>query len=107
MPRTSAQWRNAAASVWCNNADDYQRARQALDADSPVVTPKRFEHLRRNGWARFPAAVSDDLVAAATHAIQADLTDNYEPERQREHDDRLYCPDLRNQAPIAELLTHS
>jgi hypothetical protein len=63
--------------------------------------------LRRHGWALFPAAVSNDLVAAATHAIQADLAQNYEPDRQREYDNISFCPDLRDKTPIAELLTHS
>jgi hypothetical protein len=64
--------------------------------------------LRRHGWALFPAAVSNDLVAAATHAIQADLAQNYEPDRQREYDNISICPDLRvKTTPIAELLTHS
>lgn len=63
--------------------------------------------LRRHGWALFPAAVSNDLVAAATRAIQADLAQNYEPDRQREYDNISFCPDLRDKTPIAELLTHS
>jgi hypothetical protein len=104
---TAAGWDACWAIVWCNSVDDYRRARQALDADSPVVMEKQFEHLRRNGWARFPAAVSDDLVAAAMQAIQADLANNYDPERQSEYDSRSYCQSLRNQPPIAELLSHS
>lgn len=102
-----AEWDSCWAIVWCNNADDYRRARQALDVNLSLVTETQFEHLRRNGWARFPAAVSDDLIAAATQAIQADLASNYDPERQHEYDRRSYCPGLRSKPLIAEPLTHS
>lgn len=63
--------------------------------------------LRQDGWAFFPRAVSCELVAAAADAIQADLARNYDPGRQMEYDHISYCPDLRDKAPIAELLTHS
>jgi ectoine hydroxylase-related dioxygenase (phytanoyl-CoA dioxygenase family) len=104
---TAAGWNACWVIVWCNSADDYGRARRTLDADSSAVTEQRFEQLRRHGWALFPAAVSNDLVAAATRAIRADLAHNYEPDRQREYDNISFCPDLRDKAPIAELLTHS
>jgi hypothetical protein len=81
---TAAGWNTCWVIVWCNNADDCERARRTLDADSSAVIEKRFEQLRRHGWALFPAAVSNDVVAAATHAVQADLAHNYEPNRQRE-----------------------
>jgi Phytanoyl-CoA dioxygenase (PhyH) len=68
---------------------------------------QRFAQLHRDGWALFPAAVSNDLVGAARQAIEADLAHNYEPDRQREYDNISFCPDLRDQPPIAELLTHS
>jgi hypothetical protein len=72
-----------------------------------AVTDGRFEHLRRNGWALFPAAVPNDLIAAATHAIHADRTHHHDPKRQSEYDKISYCPDLRDKPPISELLTHS
>jgi hypothetical protein len=67
----------------------------------------RFEHLHRNGWALFPAAVPGNLVSTATTAIAGDRAQYYDPERQREYDNISYCPDLRGEPPIMELLTHS
>jgi hypothetical protein len=103
---TAAGWNACWAIVWCNNADDYGKARSFLDADSLAVTGRRFEHPRRNGWALFPAAVSNDLIAAATHAIHADRAHDHDPKRQSEYDNISYCPDLRDKPPISELLTH-
>jgi hypothetical protein len=83
---TAARWNACWVIIWCNNADDYEQARRVLDADSSAATERRFEQLRRNGWALFPTAVSNDLIAAAMDAIQADLTHNYDPDRQSEYD---------------------
>jgi ectoine hydroxylase-related dioxygenase (phytanoyl-CoA dioxygenase family) len=66
-----------------------------------------FEHLRRDGWALFPAAVPIDLVAAATHAIHIDRAHNHDDKRQSEYDNVSYCPNLRDQPPIEQLLTQS
>jgi Phytanoyl-CoA dioxygenase (PhyH) len=104
---TAAGWRACWAIVWCNSADDYGKARSVLDADSLAVTQRRFEHLRRNGWALFPSAVPHDLVAAATDAIHTDRAQHHDPRRQSEYDHISYCPDLRDKPPIGELLTHS
>jgi hypothetical protein len=104
---TATGWNACWVIVWCNNADDYGKARSLLDADLPAVTERRFEHLRRNGWALFPAAVPNDLVAAATHAIHADRAHHHDPQRQIEYDNISCCPDLRDRPPISELLTHS
>ena len=103
----AAGWDSCWVIVWCNNADDHARASRAVDADSAAAAEQRFAQLHRHGWARFPAAVSNDLVAAATRAIRADLADNYQPDRQREYDNISFCPGLRDKAPIARLLTHS
>jgi Phytanoyl-CoA dioxygenase (PhyH) len=83
------------------------RRGRSSNADSLAVTDGRFEHLRRNGWALFPAAVPNDLIAAATHAIHADRTHHHDPKCQSEYDKISYCPDLRDKPPISELLTHS
>jgi hypothetical protein len=104
---TAAGWNACWGIVWCNNADDYGQARSFLDADSPAVTERRFEHLRRNGWALFPAAIPNDLVAAAMRAIHANRALHHDPTRQIEYDNISYCPGLRDKPPISELLTHS
>jgi Phytanoyl-CoA dioxygenase (PhyH) len=103
----AAGWSTCWVIIWCNTADDHARARTALDIDSLVINETRFEHLRRNGWALFSAAVPNNLVSTATTAIAADRTQNYDAERQREYDNISYCPDLRGEPPISELLTHS
>ena len=104
---TAVGWNACWVIVWCNNADDYATARSCLDADSLAVTERRLEHLRRNGWALFPVAVSNDLIAAATRAIHADRAHRHDPARQIEYDNISYCPDLRDKPPIRKLLTHS
>jgi hypothetical protein len=68
---------------------------------------RRFEQLRRDGWALFPGAASNDLIAAATHAIARDCAHNYDRARQVEYDNLSFCPDLRDKPPIDELLTRS
>jgi Phytanoyl-CoA dioxygenase (PhyH) len=68
---------------------------------------RRFEQLRRDGWALFPGAASNDLVAAATYAIAHDCAHNYDRGRQVEYDNISFCPDLRDKPPIDELLTRS
>jgi ectoine hydroxylase-related dioxygenase (phytanoyl-CoA dioxygenase family) len=65
------------------------------------------EHFCRNGWMLFPAAVSADLVSSAISAIKADRALHHDPARQREYDNRSYCPDLRDKPPISELVTNS
>jgi len=101
---TAAGWSDCWVVVWCNTSDDYARARTALGA---IVDKGRYEHLHRNGWALFPATVSDDLVATAINAIATDRADNHDPARQREYDNISYCPDLRDKPSISRLLTHS
>jgi hypothetical protein len=104
---TVAQWDACWVIVWCNNANDYEQARWTLNVDLSAATERKFEHLRRNGWALFPAAVSNDLIAAATRAIHADRAHRHDPARQIEYDNISYCPDLRDKPPILELLTRS
>jgi hypothetical protein len=67
----------------------------------------QFEHLRRDGWAFFPGAVSNDLVAAAIDAIAHDCAHNYDPARQAEYDNISFCPNLRDKQAIDQLLTRS
>jgi hypothetical protein len=99
---TAAGWNACWVIVWSNNADDYGKARSFLDADSLAVTERRFVHLRRNGWALFPAAVPNDLIAAATYAIHADRAHRHDSKRQIEYDNISYCLDLRDKPPISE-----
>jgi hypothetical protein len=39
---------------------------------------RQFAQLRRNSWALFPGAVSNDFVAPATSAIAHDRAHNYD-----------------------------
>jgi hypothetical protein len=68
---------------------------------------RQFAQLRRDGWALFAGAVSNDLVAAATNAIAHDRSHNYDQARQVEYDNISFCPELRDKPPIDELLTRS
>ena len=72
-----------------------------------MISDEQFERLRQDGWARFPGAVSSNLVTLAIDAIKADCAHNYDPTRQAEYDYLSFCPDLRDKPPISELLTHS
>lgn len=64
-------------------------------------------YLRAHGFAHFPGLVPQSLIAAARKAIERDLHDNYEPERQLEYDNQSYCPGLRGTPPIMNLLEAS
>jgi ectoine hydroxylase-related dioxygenase (phytanoyl-CoA dioxygenase family) len=103
----AAGWNACWVLVGCNGIEDYDRARQILDPNSSQVIEQRLEQLRKHGWALFPAAVSKDLVAAASRAIRDDLASNYDSDRRVEYENISYCPDLRRSAQITELLTHS
>ncbi|HEX8499048.1 MAG TPA: hypothetical protein VF659_00555, partial [Pyrinomonadaceae bacterium] len=63
--------------------------------------------LRTQGFFRFARLTPEPLVLAAREAIERDLRENYEPERQLEYDNQSYCPDLRATPPIMNLLTES
>jgi hypothetical protein len=90
-----------------SNPDDHPQAMSAPGADAPAFDEARFAQFRRDGWALFPAVVSNDLVSTALNVIAADRAHNYDSSRQREYDNISYCPDLRDKPPISELLTHS
>jgi hypothetical protein len=64
-------------------------------------------YLRTYGYAPFPALVPASLTAAAREAINRDLRDNYDSERQLEYDNRSYCPGLLGAPPIMDLLVRS
>jgi hypothetical protein len=104
---TAAGWQDCWVIVWCNSSGDYDQARQVLQGNQLPPAQQWLEQLRRHGWARFPGAVSAELIGAATEAIKADLAGHYDSSRQVEYDNISYCPDLRGSAPISELLTHS
>lgn len=65
------------------------------------------EHLRVQGYAHFAGLTPEPLVTAARKAIELELSNNYEPERQLEYDNQSYCPDLRGSPPIMNLLVQS
>lgn len=65
------------------------------------------EHLRTQGYAHFTGLTPEHLVTAARKAIELDLRNNYEPERQLEYDNQSFCPDLRGSPPIMNLLVQS
>ena len=102
-----AGWHACWVLVGCNGVEDFEQATQTLDPDFSATFGQRFEQLRRNGWALFPAAVSKELVAAASRAIRADLAFNYDSDRDVEYQNMSWCPDLRSSAPITELLACS
>jgi len=51
--------------------------------------------LRTQGYAHFPGLTQASLALAAREAIDMDLRDNYDSERQLEYDNRSYCPGRR------------
>lgn len=65
------------------------------------------ESLRDQGFAHFAGVTPAPLVRAARDAIEIDLKNNYDKTRQKEYDNRSYCPDLRGAPPIMNLLLQS
>jgi hypothetical protein len=63
--------------------------------------------LRTYGYAHFPDLTPASLAQAAREAIDMDLRDNYDSERQLEYDNRSYCPGLLGAPPIMDLLLSS
>jgi hypothetical protein len=63
--------------------------------------------LRTHGYAHFPGLTPSSLALAAREAIEMDLRDNYDSERQLEYDNRSYCPSLLGAPPIMDLLLRS
>jgi hypothetical protein len=63
--------------------------------------------LRTYGYAHFPGLSPTPLTLAAREAIDMDLRDNYDSERQLEYDNRSYCPGLLGSPPIMDLLLRS
>jgi len=55
----------------------------------------------------FKRMTPEALVKSAREAIEVDLRNNYDPERQAEYDSRAFCPDLRGTPPIMNLLIES
>jgi hypothetical protein len=64
-------------------------------------------HLRTYGYAHFPGLIPESLTTAALEAIDRDMHDNYDSERQVEYDNQSYCPSLRGAPPIMDLLLRS
>ncbi|MEP6636442.1 MAG: phytanoyl-CoA dioxygenase family protein [Acidobacteriota bacterium] len=65
------------------------------------------ESLRTQGYAVFHKLTPESLVTAAREAIESDLRNHYDPERQVEYDNQSYCPDLRGTPVITALLRQS
>ena len=63
--------------------------------------------LRTYGYAHFSDLTPASLALAAREAIDMDLRDNYDSERQLEYDNRSYCPGLLGAPPIMDLLLRS
>jgi hypothetical protein len=72
-----------------------------------MSTQTWWENLRTQGYALFPKLVPDPLVSEALKAIDRDLRDHYDPQRQVEYDNQSYCPDLRGAPIITALLRQS
>src|SRR5262245_21962998 len=64
-------------------------------------------HLRTYGYAHFPGLTPASLTLAAREAIDMDLRDNYDSERQLEYDKRSYCPGLFGALHIMDLVSGS
>jgi hypothetical protein len=71
-----------------------------------IVNPWK-KHLRTQGYALFPRIVPEPLLSAARDAIDRDLRDHFDPQRQIEYDNQSYCPDLRGAPVITALLRQS
>lgn len=65
------------------------------------------DQLQVSGYAQFERFTPPELVEAALEAIERDLRDHYQPERQVEYDNQSYCPDLLGTPPIMDLLERS
>jgi ectoine hydroxylase-related dioxygenase (phytanoyl-CoA dioxygenase family) len=65
------------------------------------------EQLRTEGYTIFPGLIPPSLVSAALAAIANDLRTNYKLECQAEYDNLSYCPDLRGNPSITDLLVKS
>jgi len=65
------------------------------------------QKFRANGYVHFPALTPVSLVDAALAAIERDLRDNYDAQRQVEYDNQSYCPDLKGTPAIMDLLEKS
>jgi hypothetical protein len=103
-----ANWQYAWIILWCNTLADYAAARTELVTTTTIPGAKHVaSHLRHGGWVRYPGSVPDALLASARSAIELDLAQNFDPNRQVEYDHQSYCPDLRGTLPITNLLTHS
>ncbi len=62
---------------------------------------------RASGYAHFPGLTDTTVVDAALSAIERDLRDNYDAQRQVEYDNQSYCPDLKGTPPIMDLIEKS
>jgi hypothetical protein len=60
--------------------------------------------VRVSGYAQYPGITP---VAVAREAIDRDLNENYQSEREVEYSNRSYCPDLIGCPPIVDLLERS
>ncbi len=70
--------------------------------------PKNYKKdLREKGYSIFPSLVPKDLANSALEAIQTDLKENYDDKKQSEYDNISYCPDLRGEKVIKDLLRKS
>ena len=63
--------------------------------------------LRTVGYHVFSQLTPQDLVTQASQAIQNDLQANYDKSRQVEYDHQSFCPSLRRNTVITDLIKKS
>jgi len=63
--------------------------------------------IRTVGYHLFPQYASQELVTQARQAIDNDIAVNYDSSRQVEYDHQSYCPSLRKNSAITNLLVKS
>ena len=65
------------------------------------------ENLRENGYMVFRRIIPEHLTNPALEVIKRDLRKNYDSKRKVEYNNRSFCPDLRAEQLITDLLEKS